>query len=272
VASALRRVIVLLHMAAPAVSLVIPAYNEERRLPRLLDVLEREAARDLAAAGLELAEAVLVDDGSIDASPELVRERAGAISLLRPLLRPGPNRGKGAAVAAGVMEARGEVVLVTDVDLSTPLVEAGVLLEAIQAGADLAIGSRGVDRSRVERSARRNLMGRGYNLLVRALTRLPYRDTQCGFKLLTAPAARALLERQISERYAFDVEMLIRARSLGMRVAEVSVSWEEQGDSRISAWTTAPVLAWDTLVLTWRLRRLPRQPTAPVAGAAGSAR
>jgi dolichyl-phosphate beta-glucosyltransferase len=245
--------------AIPTVSLVIPIYNEERRLPRLLDVLEREAERDLARAGLELAEVLVVDDGSVDESSRLLRDRAGAIPVLRPLLRAGPNRGKGAAVAAGVMEARGEVVLVTDVDLSTPLVEAGGLLEAVQGGADVAIGSRGLDRSRVERSPRRSVMGRSYNRLVRALTGLPYRDTQCGFKLLRTAAARALLERQISERYAFDVELLLRARSLGLRVAEVPVSWHEQRDSKVRLWTTGPVLILDTLALTWRLRRLPRQ-------------
>jgi dolichyl-phosphate beta-glucosyltransferase len=146
-------------------------------------------------------------------------------------------------------------VLVTDVDLSTPLREAGLLREAVAGGADIAIGSRGLAGARVRRSLRRELMGRGYNLLARALTRLPYRDTQCGFKLFTAESARALMERQISERYAFDVELLLRARAMGLRVAEVPVSWQEQADSRVSAWSTGAVLTWDTLVLTWRLRR-----------------
>ena len=253
-------------MAAPTVSLVIPAYNEERRLPRLLDVLEHEAAKDLAAAGLELVEAVVVDDGSVDATPQLMRDGADTNPLVQPVLRPGPNRGKGAAVAAGVRESRGELVLVTDADLSTPLLEAGLLLEAVATGADIAIGSRGLEGACVDRSARRELMAHGYNLLVRALTRLPYRDTQCGFKLFTAESARALMERQISERYAFDLELLLRARAMGLRVAEVPISWHEQADSRVSAWSTGAVLAWDTLVLTWRLRRrgTPTTPAAPV--------
>jgi dolichyl-phosphate beta-glucosyltransferase len=241
-------------MAPLTVSLVIPAYNEERRLPRLLDVLENEAATDLAAAGLELVEAVVVDDGSVDATPQLMRNRAETNPLLQPVLRPGPNRGKGAAVAAGVRESRGELVLVTDVDLSTPLLEAGLLLEAVAAGADVAIGSRGLEGARVRRSVRRGLMAHGYNRLVRALTRLPYRDTQCGFKLFTVEAARALVERQISERYAFDLELLLRARAMGLRVVEVPILWQEQADSRVTAWSTGAVLAWDTLKLTWRLR------------------
>jgi dolichyl-phosphate beta-glucosyltransferase len=252
-----------LPMAAPTVSLVIPAYNEERRLPRLLDVLEHEAARDLAAAGLELVEAVLVDDGSTDGTRQLMRDRAETNPLLQTVLPPGAHRGKGAAVASGVAAARGQLVLVTDVDLSTPLGDAGVLLEAVAAGADIAIGSRGLEGARVHRSARRGLMAHGYNLLVRALTRLPYMDTQCGFKLFTAESARALMERQISERYAFDLELLLRARATGLRVAEVPISWHEQPDSRVSAWATGAVLAWDTLVLTWRLRR--QQPSPPAA-------
>jgi dolichyl-phosphate beta-glucosyltransferase len=252
-----------LPIAAPTVSIVIPAYNEERRLPRLLDVLEHEAARDLAAAGLELVEAVLVDDGSVDGTRQLMRDGAETNPLVRAVLRPGLHRGKGAAVASGVTAARGELVLVTDVDLSTPLHEAGLLLEAVAAGADLAIGSRGLEGARVHRSARRGLMARGYNLLVRALTRLPYRDTQCGFKLFTAESARALMERQISERYAFDLELLLRARAMGLRVAEVPISWQEQADSRVSAWSTGAVLGWDTLVLAWRLRR--RGPSSTAA-------
>jgi dolichyl-phosphate beta-glucosyltransferase len=253
-------------MAPPTVSLVIPAYNEERRLPRLLEVLEYEAARDLAAAGLELVEAVLVDDGSVDGTRQLMRDGVATNPLVRAVLRPGLHQGKGAAVASGVTAARGKLVLVTDVDLSTPLIEAGLLLEAVAAEADIAIGSRGLEGARVHRSARRGLMARGYNLLVRALTGLPYRDTQCGFKLFTAESARALLEHQISERYAFDLELLLRARAMGLRVAEVPISWQEQADSRVSAWSTGPVLAWDTLVLTWRLRRLrtPPTPAAPV--------
>jgi dolichyl-phosphate beta-glucosyltransferase len=249
-------------MAAATVSLVIPAHNEERRLPRLLEALESEAARDLAAGGLELVEAVLVDDGSVDGTRQLMRDGVATNPLVRAVLRPGRHRGKGAAVASGVTAARGELVLVTDVDLSTPLIEAGRLLEPVAAGADLAIGSRGLEGARVHRSLRRGLMARGYNLLVRALTRLPYRDTQCGFKLFTAESARALMERQISERYAFDLELLLRARAMGLRVAEVPISWVEQADSRVSAWSTGAVLAWDTLVLTWRLRRVRQSTTA----------
>jgi dolichyl-phosphate beta-glucosyltransferase len=145
-------------------------------------------------------------------------------------------------------------VLVSDLDLSTPLSEVEKLLRALEAGADLAIGSRAVEPSLVRRSAYRDLMGHGYNALVRLLTRLPNRDTQCGFKLLPAKLARSLLANLVAERYSFDVELLLRARALDLSVAEVPVRWTQADDSRIGL-RAAPQLAWDTLRVGLAARR-----------------
>src|SRR4051794_29424361 len=174
-------------MAAATVSLVVPSYNEERRLPRLAAALRDGAADDLARAGLTLVETIVVDDGSLDSSADVLRQEQLTTPTLAPLIREGRNEGKGAAVAAGTRRASGELVLVSDVDLAAPLYEAGKLHAAIEDGADVAIGSRAIDPSHVTGiPLRRHLMGRVFNGLVRVLSGLPYRDTQCGFKLFRA--------------------------------------------------------------------------------------
>ncbi len=242
-------------MDRPTLSIVVPAYNERERLPRLLDTVAAEGAATCAGAGLELVEIVVVDDGSTDGTQELLLERAAADPRIKPVLT-NTNRGKGAVVAAGVRQASGELTLVTDVDLSTPLAELPKLAAAVRGGAGLAIGSRSLDRGLVERSLYRDAMSHSYNLLVRALTRLPYRDTQCGFKLARTDIARALVEEQSIERYAFDVEALIRARAAGVRVAEVPVVWNQDEDSRVTPIRTAIRMAADTAWIAFRLRRL----------------
>lgn len=239
-------------VSLPTVSLVLPAYNEERRLPLLLDILRSIARDDLAQAGLDLVEVVMVDDGSRDRTADLIRREAAHDARLRAVMLP-HNRGKGGAVAAGVGVARGELSLMADVDLSTPLREADKLLQPLLDGADIAIGSRTLDPSIVQRSPYRFWMGRAFNLLVRLLTRLPYRDTQCGFKLAPTQLARALLEGQLIERYAFDVETLVRARVAGLQVVEVPVIWVEDPDSSVGV-RTAWRMAVDTCWLAWKLR------------------
>lgn len=242
-------------MDRPSLSIVVPVYNERGRLPRLLDTVAVEGPATCAGAGLELREVVVVDDGSCDGTQELLLERAAAEPLIKPVIT-NANRGKGAVVAAGVRQASGELTLITDVDLSTPLSELPKLAAAVREGAELAIGSRSLDRGLVERSLYRDAMSRSYNLLVRALTRLPYRDTQCGFKLARTDVGRELVEEQAIERYAFDVEALIRARAAGVRVAEVPVVWNQDTDSRVTPIRTAIRMAADTAWIAFRLRRI----------------
>jgi glycosyltransferase involved in cell wall biosynthesis len=175
---------------------------------------------------------------------------------LIPLIREGRNEGKGAAVAAGVAVASGELVLISDVDLAAPLSEAGALLEAIDEGADGAIGSRAIDRGLVTGiPLGRRVMGRGFNGLVRTMSGLPYRDTQCGFKLFRTPVARRLLAEQITPRFAFDVEMLMRARRDGLEVDEVPIEYHHDPDSSIAPGRASLQMAWDVARLAVRLRR-----------------
>src|SRR4051812_3278810 len=191
-------------MAAATVSLVVPSYNEERRLPRLAAALRDGAADDLARAGLMLVETIVVDDGSLDSSSDVLRQEEALTPGLAPLIREGRNQGKGAAVAAGVRRARGDLILVSDVDLAAPLAETGKLYAAIGEGADIAIGSRALRGSRVTGiPLQRRAMGRAFNALVRALSGLPFRDTQCGFKLFRARVAHELFEEQVIPGFAF---------------------------------------------------------------------
>jgi dolichyl-phosphate beta-glucosyltransferase len=253
-------------VAAPTVSLIVPAYNEERRLPRLLETLRSTARADFEAAGLELAEILIVDDGSTDGTAALIEAEAAGDPSIRAIALP-RNRGKGGAVAEGVAAATGTLSLIVDVDLSTPLSELGKLYEPLREGADIAIGSRTLDPSIVQRSAYRYWLGRGFNLLVRLLTRLPYRDTQCGFKLAPTQLAHALLRDQLIERYAFDVETLVRARAAGYTVKEVPVVWIEDPDSSVGL-RTARRMAIDLVWLSWKLRAQGDQHrTAPAAAA-----
>jgi glycosyltransferase involved in cell wall biosynthesis len=238
-------------------SIVVPVYNERGRLPLFLDTAAAEAAGACRAAGLELAEIVVVDDGSGDGTQEFLLDRAGGDPLIKPVLT-NTNRGKGAVVAAGVRQAVGELTLVTDVDLSTPLAELPKLAGPVAEGAEVAIGSRALERDLVERSLYRNAMSRGYNLLVRRLTGLPYRDTQCGFKLVRTDVGRELVRDQLIERYAFDVETLLRARAAEVKVAEVPVLWRQDEDSRVTPLRTAVKMAADTAWIAWRLRGRPQ--------------
>lgn len=240
---------------AATLSLVIPSYNEERRLPRLAAALRESAYDELAGAGLDLVEAIVVDDGSLDSSADVLRHEEISTPRLAPLIREGRNEGKGAAVAAGAKLARGDLVLVSDVDLAAPLREAGKLREALDAGAAIAIGSRALDPTRVTGiPLSRRAMGRTFNGLVRALSGLPYRDTQCGFKLFRTPVAQALLAEQVAPGFAFDVELLMRARRQGVRVAEVPIEYHHDPDSSIAAASASLKMAWDVARLARRLR------------------
>ncbi len=239
----------------PTLSVVIPAYNESARLPTLLDVLSTTAGAAVAEGGMELHETLIVDDGSSDATPDILRQAAGEVSKLKPVSDYAENRGKGAAVAAGVRRASGDFVLIADVDLSTPLEELGKLTAAIHAGADLAVGSRAIDGAIVERGpVHRKVLGKTFNGTVRLLTGLRVRDTQCGFKLMPTPVAQRLLAEQSCPGFAFDVELLLRARLAGLRIAEVPVRYVHDSRSSVPVVSASARMLRDVCGLAYRLR------------------
>jgi len=205
----------------PHLSVIIPAYNEERRVGITLDLF----CAYLEDHGYDY-EMLVVDDGSTDGTAEVVQARAQHNSRLR-MIACARNRGKGAAVRRGMLSAGGELLLFSDADLSTPPTELPKLLEAIEQGYDLAIGSRGLPESdlRLRQSWYREYMGRTFNLLVRMIAVPGIHDTQCGFKVFRKGAAKELFRHQLLPGFAFDVEVLFLARRLGYRVKEVPVVW-----------------------------------------------
>ena len=218
-----------------SLSVVIPAYNEEKRLPA---TLERVLVW-LGSQALEFHEVNVVNDGSTDGTAGLVEQIRNGHPCLRLLNNPG-NRGKGYSVRHGMLEARGEWVLFSDADLSTPIEDVTKLYEAaVQAHAEIAIGSRAVDRSLVSKhqAPLRELSGRFFNLAMRAVTGLPFRDTQCGFKLYSAHAAREIFSRQQLDGFSFDVEDLYIAHRLGIVAVEVPVHWANVEGTKVSAFT-----------------------------------
>lgn len=217
-------------LAAPDLSVVIPAFNESRRLGQSLE----QIAAYLDARGLD-AEIVVVDDGSTDGTGELAHAWLGS----RPgaVISNAANGGKGFAVRRGVLMARGRVVLITDADLSCPISQLEQLERAMrEQGLDVAIGSRAVPDARVEvrQHIGRELMGRAFNVVVRALTGLPHKDTQCGFKLVKSACARPLFAQMTVNGFAFDVEFLMLCARAGLQVGEVPVVWRNSPESRVS--------------------------------------
>ncbi|HEV3513809.1 MAG TPA: dolichyl-phosphate beta-glucosyltransferase [Candidatus Sulfotelmatobacter sp.] len=211
-------------------SLIIPAYNESARLG---STLERVLAY-VHAQGWN-AEVIVVNDGSRDNTAEIVKSFAAKDPILRLVENPG-NRGKGYSVRNGMLNARGEILLFSDADLSSPIEEAPKLLAALDQGADIAIGSRWL-RSETQthrQPLHRQLFGRIFNLMLRLSLGLKFKDTQCGFKAFKQPAARAIFPLQKIERWGFDPEILFLARKFGVKVKEVPVVWGHSGGTRIN--------------------------------------
>ena len=238
-----------------SLSLVIPAYNEEKRLPGLLEALRTGADAAAEASRLELLEVLVVDDGSSDGSRRILAQAAKGDERLQAVLAYEENRGKGAAVAAGVARARGEYVLLADADLSTPLEELPKLTDALREGADVAVGSRHVPGAVVDRGPlHRKVTGGTFSGVVRLLTGLRVRDTQNGFKLFRTEDAQRLLAEQICPGFAFDVELLMRADRSGLRIAEVPVVYLHDSRSSVRVASASVEMLRDVTALAWRLR------------------
>jgi glycosyltransferase involved in cell wall biosynthesis len=217
-------------MASPQLSIVIPAYNESARiegtLERVMSCVEQQ--------GWD-AEVLVVDDGSRDDTAEIIHRWMERYPRLHLIQNEG-NRGKGYSVRNGLLQAAGEVVMFTDADLSSPMEEAELLMAALADGADVAIGSRWLDRTRqtIHQPLYRRFFGRCFNGVTRMVMGLPFKDTQCGFKAFKRPAAQVIFRLQRIERWGFDPEILFIARKLGYEIREVPVTWGHDERSRMS--------------------------------------
>jgi glycosyltransferase involved in cell wall biosynthesis len=231
----------------PKYSIIIPAYNEGQRITATLDKV-------LAYIGQQgwNAEVLVVDDGSRDDTPAIVRGYAQRHPAVRLLQNPG-NRGKGYSVRHGMLEARGDLLLFSDADLSSPIQEANKLFAALAEGAEVAIGSRWLRRElQTERQPfYRQFFGRVFNLHLRLLLGLRFKDTQCGFKAFSAHAARILFPRQKIERWGFDPELLFLARKFGLPVREVAVEWAHDNRTKISYLKDGLRMGVETLRIRW---------------------
>jgi dolichyl-phosphate beta-glucosyltransferase len=244
---------------SPGVSIIIPAYNEEQRLPRTLAELERYRGRFDGDF-----EVIVADDGSNDGTAALVNGKAQTMPWLRLLKRP--HRGKGAAVRAGMLAAQQPRVILCDADLSMPLDQLDRFLDVLDRGCQVVIGSRMLPQSkRYHNPPLRRLMSWGFNLLVRIMLVPGVRDTQCGFKAFQRDVARDLFGRQYLNGFTFDVEILYLARRRGYRMLEVPIDWYFDADSRVRAGVDAVLMTLDLFRI--RLRALLRRYGQPLSSA-----
>jgi dolichyl-phosphate beta-glucosyltransferase len=209
-------------------TIVVPAYNEESRLPQTMpDIIEFVQAQAFHI------EVLVVDDGSVDRTPEIVREFAAKHNFIR-LLQPG-HGGKGHAVRAGMLAATGEYVFFADADWAMPVSELPKFLPPCQNGYQVAIGSReGPGANRFNEPGYRHLMGRVFNLIVKLLAVPDFEDTQCGFKCFHRSVVSDLFQNQRIDGFGFDVEVLYLAKKRGYTVVEVPIDWYSQPESKVS--------------------------------------
>jgi glycosyltransferase involved in cell wall biosynthesis len=228
-------------------SIIIPAYNESERIGRTLDKV-------LAYISQQhwVAEVLVVNDGSRDNTAEMVRQYSRSNPSVRLVENPG-NRGKGYSVRNGMLHANGDVLLFSDADLSSPIYEAPKLFAAIEAGAEVAIGSRWMqaELQTQRQSAFRQLAGRIFNLLLRLILGLKFKDTQCGFKAFSRRAAQTIFPRQRIERWGFDPELLFLAKKFKFSVKEVPVEWAHDTRSKINPLTDGFKMFLEMVRVRW---------------------
>ncbi|MCI0683392.1 MAG: glycosyltransferase family 2 protein [Gemmataceae bacterium] len=228
-------------------TLVIPAFNEVRRLPPYLESVREYADGAWAAGGYAV---IVVDDGSTDGLREALAEWIHSWPELH-VVRHGSNGGKGAALRTGALTAQGDVILLADGDGATPIEEQAKLRRAIEAGADIAIGSRRLMAEGIERSWSRNLTGACFAWVVRRMFGLTIRDTQCGFKMFRRDVAQRLFAMCREDGFLIDVEFLLHAQRLGYQIAEAPVAWRDVPGSKVRLVRDG----WRMLTGLWRLRR-----------------
>ncbi len=241
-----------IHVSPPSLSVIVPAYNEQTRLAGTLPVIYQ-----YYSAICDDWELIVVDDGSTDATASLVTAFADEHPEVR-LISYGPNRGKGYAVRTGMLAATRDVVLFMDADLATPLEETWPLLEAIRAGADMAIGSRACRGAvlEVRQPWYRELAGRSFNLVVQLLAAPGIHDTQCGFKMLTAAAVQQVFTPCREDGFSLDIEAIHVARRLGLTIRELPVHWRHVEGSRVSLLRDGMRMLRDIPRIVWRHRML----------------
>ena len=232
--------------SSPALSIIIPSYNEEFRLPPSLE----QIGFYIQKSGRET-EVLVVDDGSTDQTAAVAEAFRPQIPLLR-VVKNGENRGKGYSVRHGMFEARGEIVLFTDADLSAPIEEADKLLAAMPEY-DVAIGSRALDRNliAVHESKFREFAGIVFNKIVRIVLWLPFVDTQCGFKAFRRERCRVIFEQQRIERFGFDPELLYLARHHGLKSVEIPVRWAHSPATKVNMFRDSVQMFLDVFTIRW---------------------
>jgi dolichyl-phosphate beta-glucosyltransferase len=229
----------------PLLSIVVPAYNEEQRLPSSLEQIVQFAAQQ--AFGIEV---IVVDDGSQDNTAAIVDEvhqRSPFVRVIR-----NPHRGKGYAVKTGMLAGSGEYLFLCDADLSMPIAEVLTFLPPRLGGYDVAIGSREIKGARrYDEPPYRHFMGRVFNLIVRIFAVRGFQDTQCGFKSFRHDAARTLFSLQTMDGFGFDVEVLFIAQRKGYRIVEVPIDWYHVANSRIDPVKDTLKMVRDVLRVRW---------------------
>lgn len=242
-------------MMDPRLSVVIPSYNEEERLGSSLESIYRYVSDRMLST-----EVVVVDDASTDGTVDIVersRPPQGSEVTVRVLRNP-ENMGKGASVRRGMLDCRGQLALMTDADMSTPVEELEKLEVAMVEGdCDIAIGSRDLEDSKVEvhQSMLRENSGKLFNVVVRGIMPLPFRDTQCGFKLFSMHRCRPVFEAQLLSGFSFDVEVLFIAGQLGLTIREVPVVWRHASGSKVRFFRDGSRMLRDLFQIRWNALR-----------------